>query len=138
MSSFGKLTKIMPNQYDEVNAIMRSILRAPEENGKNLIVTRKFKEKYVSAKTTNKDGSTGTKDSWDGTYIPSGYKDTPYLVQCNVEQWYDKDEMAFKMRFDDCRLNMGLTGSVLTDSEIDFMVIASMIYEDDFNEGDWT
>jgi len=68
MAFLGKLTKVMPHNYVEVNSEYRRLLDDAQHSKKNLIIPQKLKAEYVEGQTT-------------GNYEISGFSESKYVVQ---------------------------------------------------------
>ena len=121
MARFGKLTQVMPHMYGPVNEEFRNLLYIAYSSGKNIILTHKKKEEYVASKA-NPAISNRT-----GKYIRSGFADSPYMVQVNIDLWRDPDE-GFKARIMDCRQNADIIGMELYGEDINFPMLASLVF----------
>lgn len=79
LALLGKLTKVMPHNYAEVNTYMRVFLQDLMENEKlNIIITHKVKKEYG----TMTDANGAKKEAWTGKYEMAGFAD--YLFQANL------------------------------------------------------
>lgn len=73
---FGKLTKVMPHHYTQVNSLMRDLVRAAFDSNVNVIWLHKLKAEW-------KDNSEG-KGRKTGVLERAGFDGMAYLVQANL------------------------------------------------------
>ena len=73
---FGKLTKVMPHHYTQVNSLMRDLVRAAFDSSVNVIWLHKLKAEW-------KDNAEG-KGRKTGVLERSGFEGMAYLVQANL------------------------------------------------------
>lgn len=128
MYKFGKLTQVMPTQYGPVNDEYRELIRLAFGSDKNLILLHKMKEEYVASKANPAIANR------TGGYIRAGFNDTPYLVQMNL--LLDRNEEGFTCKILDCRQNPTLTGMILTNDDINFQMIGTLVFPET-SEDDW-
>jgi len=128
MARFGKILQVMPHMYAPVNAEFRDLIYMAYSSNKNLILTHKKKEEYVADKK-NPAISNRT-----GKYIRSGFSDSAYMVQVNLN--LDRDDQGFVATILDCRQNPFVVGLELRDEMINFPTLASLVLPET-SEGDW-
>lgn len=92
LARLGKLAKVMPHQYVEVNAEHTKLLKDAYASDKNVILIHKVKPVYVNDKRTDE-------------YEPAGYSDTPYIVQINLVAYYSEELEQYAVRIKNCRQN---------------------------------
>jgi hypothetical protein len=118
IARLGKLTQVMPFHYGPVNRemsdLVKDIVSTPDLVS---IFIHKVKKEYRE----NKKGE----DSWTGKWERSGFGDMPYLVDANLEHYYDRDTGEFGVRVLDCRQNMGMVGIEYPGEACRFDVVAS-------------
>jgi hypothetical protein len=107
MAYLGKLTKVMPHNYTEVNSVFRKFIREVYDTDKNLILIMKQKPVYVN-------------DTRTGEWEASGFSDTKYLVQCNAEAFRgrsrldsDDEDSTWRLQILDNRLTPDITDTEL-------------------------
>ncbi len=78
LAGFGKLNKIPPHLYDEVNAAYRRLIRlVRQQSFTSLILLHKLKAEYKND-DSGKGFATGKKKR-------SGFSETGFLVDCNIK-----------------------------------------------------
>lgn len=135
LGGFGKLNKIPPHLYDEVNAAYRRLIRlVRQQSFTSLILVHKLKNEYKND-DSGKGFATGRKKR-------SGFGETGFLVDCNIKLYRlpptecDKDDLGFRLEVIDCGANAELRGLVLANEMISFPQLAVMIYPDT-THADW-
>jgi len=121
MARFGT-AKAMPYMYGPVNREYRELVREAYIYDKNLILIHKMKSQYVNDKST-------------GKYERSGFSETGFLVQMNMEcyRYPVTDGGEFSVYISDCRHDPELAGEELIGPLATFPMVASMIIPD----ADW-
>lgn len=137
LAEFGKLTKVLPIKYTNVNAGFMSLVRKSYSYKKNVIYIHKLKESY-----TNTDGD--AVGEWDGTYKRAGFKGIGGLVQVVIRM--DKRRVVskktgqkrtqFGFEIIDCRLDPHVEGNTYWGAEATFKNLAQTLIPDS-DEGDW-
>ena len=122
LAAFGKLDKVMPHQYAEVNQQMTRLIKLAYDSEANLILTHRLKEQWVNDKRT-------------GLYEFAGMKDIPFLVQAHARLWTDGD--GYHLKVGTCRQNAGVVGLELVNGMISFPALAGFVFPDS-EEKDWT
>jgi hypothetical protein len=115
LAAFGKLDKVMPHQYAEVNQQMTRLIKLAYDSEANLIITHRLKEQWVNDKKT-------------GLYEFSGMKDVPFLVQAHARMWNGED--GYHLRVGKCRQNATVVGLELTNGMITFPTLAQFVFPD--------
>jgi AAA domain-containing protein len=121
LSAFGKLEKVMPHQYAEVNQTMTRLIKLAYDSEANLLLTHRLKEQWINDKRT-------------GQYEFSGMKDIPFLVQAHARMWTDAE--GYHLRVGKCRQNASVVGLELTNDMITFPTLAQFVFPDS-TESDW-
>jgi hypothetical protein len=131
LAAFGKLTQVMPHHYVEVNAEFRALIKqAYERKDLNAIFIHKVKKEYK----TNREG----KDVWSGRWERSGFGDMPYLVDCNVRNYFDRESKEFGIEILDSRMEMSsAVGTQLTGDLCSFEMLAETLFPDTQGTGYW-
>lgn len=156
LAAFGKLTQIPGIMYTQVNAARRSLITHCYDSGKNVIMSNKVKDEYVTEydaagnPVTNKDGSERRVKS--GNLERQGFGDYNYLYQVHIRHHYVKPEpinleaLPVKDRLAAIRSGMTMTegvwgieilkckvkteieGQVLWGDKCNFMGLVELIY----------
>jgi AAA domain len=121
LAAFGKLEKVMPHQYTEVNQQMTRLIKLAYDSDANLLLTHRLKEQWINDKKT-------------GLYEFSGMKDVPYLVQAHARMW--TDEQGYHLKVGKCRQNATVIGLELVNEMISFPTLAQFVFPDS-EEKDW-
>ena len=99
LAAFGKLTQVLPHHYTQVNAEFTALVKeAYNRLDLNVIFVHKQKKQYK----TNKDG----KDAWTGKWERAGFGDLPYLVDVNLNHYFNRETKEFGVGVIDSRVNM--------------------------------
>jgi hypothetical protein len=151
---FGKLTKVLPHHYTQVNAGMRDLVRAAYESDVNVIwlhvLDAQWKENMEGkARKTSVMERVGFKRMANLVQTnllayrvpPAGRKiqwqwgeDEPYVFDAEPRE--DEDDLGFRLRFGNSRHNPGLQGTELANDQITFAQVAMMLMPDSTPE-DW-
>jgi len=115
LARFGRLDKILPVKYQEVNSEMRQLVRDGYAHPKTVVWIHKMKDEYVDNKST-------------GKMKMDGMGEIPYLVQVNMTTYYDAESRMHHVRIDDCRQNADLFGMELPAVGLGFAEILELIY----------
>jgi hypothetical protein len=121
LAAFGKLDKVMPHQYAEVNQQMTRLIKLAYDSEANLLVTHRLKEQWINDKRT-------------GLYEFAGMKDIPFLVQAHARMWVDQD--GYHLKVGKCRQNATVVGLELLNEMITFPTLAQFVFPDS-NLEDW-
>ena len=124
LAKFGRLEKVPPLMYTELNREFREMIDAAFNHDKNLILITKNKKQYVKRDADDKG-------SWNGKYEASGFTDLPYIVQANLRSRLEVGGAGVKpyIEFINCRQNMALKGSELEGDLATFPWVASYIID---------
>jgi hypothetical protein len=122
LAAFGKLDKVMPHQYAEVNQAMTRLIKLAYDSEANLLITHRLKEQWINDKRT-------------GLYEFAGMKDIPFLVQAHARMW--TDEQGYHLKVGKCRQNASVVGLELVNEMITFPTLAQFVFPDS-DEKDWT
>lgn len=151
---FGRLTKVMPHHYSQVNAKMRDMVRAALESDVNVIWLHQLDCQWKE----NLEGKARKTNILERV----GFKRMANLVQANllvyrdVEggreikwKWGEEDpyifdtdgrdegkDLGFRLRFGNCRQDPTLVGMELRNDMVDFKAVAQML-QPDSSEDDW-
>lgn len=109
MARHGKLTQVMPQHYTATNAEMREVVTSVFERlDLNALFLHKMKKQYKAR---------GDKEVWTGAWERAGFGDMPYLVDMNLEPYFNHDTMRFGIRVLDCpRSNPAVIGQEFEDA----------------------
>lgn len=146
LAAFGKLAQVMPHHYTEVNSEFKAMIKAADENPVlNSIWIHKKKKEY-------KTGS-GGKDSWSGKYERAGFGDMPFLVDVNLEHFFQPAgamvpdgnggnetlaEGRFGVRVIDSRINMlSVVGQEFTGEVCNFQELAYALFPETYGSDVW-
>jgi len=129
MAHLGRLEKVPPLKYTELNRDFADFIRAAYDSHCNLILTHKVKKEYVS-----KPGS--DMGSWNGKYERAGFGDIDFLAQIVLEhdRVTTKDENGtpsteFIVRILDCRINPSVIGMELQGPDMcTFEFLKDLVY----------
>lgn len=155
LCEFGKLTKVMPHHYTEVNGFMRDLVRAAFDADVNVIWLHKLKAEWKD-NAEGKGRKTGVleRDGFDGmSYlvqanllayrVPANQVDTTNVKWKSGEGLYevpldprDGDDMGFRLVVGNSRHNPSLEGLILQNDQITFPTIAKMMLPESSDE-DW-
>jgi len=114
MAMLGKLEQVQPYHYGPVNRRMRNLLNTIKDSNKNAVFLSKKSGEYVN-------------DRYTGKLVRAGFKDTPYVVQMNLDLWFDQEDRVFKMRVLDSRHDPDLVDWILEGDEIGFETLLEQI-----------
>jgi hypothetical protein len=125
LAELGRLEKVPPLKYTQLNRMFREMIDAAFTHDKNLILICKYKKQYVSRKDDDAMGS------WNGKYEPAGFNDLPYIVQANLRTRMEVGDMGAQGTVEvvNCRQNMQMNGEVFEGEMASFPFVASMIIE---------
>jgi hypothetical protein len=121
LAAFGKLEKVMPHQYTEVNQSMVRLMNLAYDSDANLLMTHRLKEQWVNDKRT-------------GLFEFAGMKEIPYRVQAHARMW--TDEHGYHLRVGKCRQNASVVGLELMNDMIAFPTLAQFVFPES-EEKDW-
>lgn len=146
LAEFGKLQQVMPHHYTTVNSEFKALIKAADENPiLNSIWIHKKKKEYK----TKSDG----KDSWTGKWERSGFGDMPFLVDVNLEHFFQPsgsvvkdsggnpinlEEGRFGIRVIDSRINMlSVVGQEFVAEQCSFEELAVALYPETYGTKTW-
>lgn len=140
MAVLGKIVKVPPLLYTQVNSDRRAIYARLFDCGKNVIATNKLKKHYVPLIKKGKVelGSDGKPiREWDGTYERQGFEDQEYLWEIQLRHLKggrdenendDRHPGEFGVRIMKCKPNMSLEGFELWGEECNFSTLVEVVY----------
>jgi len=111
MARFGKTTQVPPQLYVALNAEMRELLTSVyERQDLNVLFIHKMKKEYKSKAGLDKE-------VWSGRWERAGFGDLPYIVDMNLENYFNHETMRFGVRVLDCpRSNPQVIGQEFEDA----------------------
>lgn len=121
LANFGKLTKVLPIKYTEVNAQRRAMIARAFDSGKIVIFTNKVKEEYDNSE----DDAIGKKT---GNVKRQGYQDQDYLYQLQLRHLYDAEKSRFGVKILRCKTDTTLQGMEFWGDECNFESVVTAIY----------
>lgn len=121
LASFGRLTKVLPFKYTEVNAERRAMVARAFDSGKIAIFTNKVKDEYDNSE----DDAIGKKT---GNVKRQGFADQDYLYQVQLRHLYDADKGRFGVKILRCKSDTTLQGMELWGDECNFQSLVTAIY----------
>lgn len=116
LSGLGRLGKVLPQKYGEVNAEMRKLIRdAYERPDLNLILLHPMRDEYAGNERTGKQ-------------IFSGFQGVPGLVQMVLRMWKSGNEYGGTII--DCRQKRALEGLDLPAAVLTFPQLLRLVHGD--------
>lgn len=132
LAEFGRLTKVPPLMYDQVNAARRKLYARCYDSGKVIIATARVRKVYANKLDHN--GAAVLKDNgdpvreWSGEYEKEGFRDGGYVWTINVFCFYDEAKREFGARILECKVNKKLNGQELLGADCNFETLVAMAY----------
>lgn len=125
IAHFGKLDKVLPHHYVEVNDIVRRLVLECHRFDSNVVFIHKSKEEYKNDKPT-------------GKMVRDGMRHMGYAVHSNITHSRDLVDgvNVFKLTVTDARQNMSLCGVEFVDEQVDFPYFGEMVFPNS-TEADW-
>jgi hypothetical protein len=126
LACFGRLEKIPPVLYTEVNNDFRQLLRMARESDKNVIFIHKIKKEWVSSK--DQDGK--TKSDWFGNWERAGFADLGYNVHVQLETFKRHTDKGTEFGFMvlDCRQNPAIEQLTFTGEDASFSALIEQVF----------
>lgn len=121
LAAFGKLTRVLPIKYTQVNAERRAMIARAFDSGKIVIFTNKVKEEYDNSD----EDAIGKKT---GEVKRQGFADQDYLYQVQLRHLHDPSKNRFGIKILRCKSDTTLQGLELWDEECNFESLVSAIY----------
>jgi len=117
LAHFGKLTQVMPHNYQEVNNEWKDLLRTAYDSPMNTIFIHKMKPKWVNNARTSE-------------FELAGFADMCYLSQINLttHRTGEGENIEFSVSVDDCRINHRVGGEFLEGPMCDFNILLSLVH----------
>jgi len=132
LAEFGRLTKVPPNLYDNVNAARRAMYARAYDSGKIFIATNRVRKVYIDK--LDSKGNPVINDAgnvvrvWNGEYERQGFGDQDYLWQVHCRCYRDKDSGEFGLEITKCKMNKELEGYTLTGGDCNFQGLVQTIF----------
>lgn len=123
LARLGKLAKVLPHQYTEVNAEHKDLLMQVFDTDKNLVLLHKEKPLYLNDKRTDQ-------------YEAQCFSGTPFIAQAICKVYRDPKTLEFMLEVADSRRNPDLKGLSLPISDIHagFGLLYSLIYGEEMSQ----
>ena len=117
LSHFGKLSQILPHNYQEVNNEWRDLLRTAYDSPLNTVFIHKMKPKWVNNTRTNE-------------YELSGFSEMDYLSQINLVTYREGEgvDVAFSVFVKDCRQDPKIGGEILRGDMCTFGFLLDLVH----------
>jgi hypothetical protein len=132
LAEFGRLTKVPPLMYDQVNAARRALYARCYDSGKIVIATSRVRKVYAD-KTNPATGAVMLKDNgdpvreWTGEYEKEGFRDAGFVWTIRCATRYEPDQ-GFGLRILECKVNKAVEGQELWGEECTFAGLVSLAY----------
>jgi hypothetical protein len=134
LAEFGRLTKVPPLMYDQVNSARRALYSRCYDSGKIVIGTARVKKVYAdkldaSGRVVLKEDGSPVRE-WNGEYDKVGFQDGGYAWTVSCYCMYDEAKNVFGVRIVDCKVDKlhGLKGQELWGMDCNFESLAAMVY----------
>lgn len=134
LAEFGRLSKVPPNMYDNVNAARRVMYNRAFDSGKIFIATNRVRKVYIDK--LNSKGEPELNNSgnvvrvWNGEYERQGFSDQDYLWQVHLRMDYDREKEKFSATITKCKPQRSLEGYSLEGDECNFQGLVQTIFPD--------
>lgn len=131
LAEFGRLSKVPPTLYDQVNGARRAMIARMYDANKIVIATNRVRRTFITEfkpDGTPKLNSSGNEVRvWNGEYERQGFNDTDYLWQVQLRH-YRNDNGEFCVRIEKCKADMKLRGMELIGDDCNFPSLVQCIY----------
>lgn len=144
----GRLEKVPSMAYADSDALWKAFLARHYESGKNIIITHKMKDEYVSKLDPITHKPVGDEKVKSGVKIRQGHRDHEYLYTIQLEHLFEPAEtsviesgpragkmrtitnMRWGIKLIRCKMNRALEGTVLWSDKGDcnFQGLIKLIY----------
>lgn len=135
LAAFGKLAKVPPYLYDEVNAARRALYARCYDSRKIVIATNKVKKQYIDKLDDRGKvvmGADGKAESiWTGEYERQGFRDQTYVWAVELRCLYEPDKNGdhrHGVQVISCKANMQMRGMKFWGEECNFETVMSALY----------
>lgn len=120
MAKFGRLNKVPPSAYREVNTAFEALLNKPKAAKKNLILLSRTKPEW-----TNDSSGIGKPT---GRVLRAGYQSLESITEINLKVKFSVEEGKFSVMVKNCgMLDPFWAGQEFTGAEVELPFIASAI-----------
>lgn len=129
LARLGKLTKVLPHNYVEVNSEFSGLFNGAYELRPdiNVCIIHKVKKQYVASR---KDAD---KEVWNGKMERAGFEAMRYICDANLRHSYDPDAGEFVSKILDSRYNMlSAIGEELSGENNNWETVASLLADESF------
>lgn len=120
LAEFGRLSKVPPNLYDNVNAARRAMYARAWDSGKIVIATNRVRKVFVTkinpiTQKPELNNSGNEVREWDGNYERQGFSDQEYLwgIQLRHMKRDGKSGPEWGIRITKCKADNALVGQEL-------------------------
>lgn len=132
LAEFGRLTKVPPLMYDQVNAARRALYARCYDSGKIVIGTARVRKVYADKRDHNgnvilKDDGNPVRE-WTGEFEKQGFADGGYVWTIQCFCFYDAERQEFGIRIRECKVNKRMNGMELRGQDCNFASLVSMVY----------
>ncbi len=132
LAEFGRLTKVPPLMYDQVNAARRALYARCYDSGKIVIATARVRKVWADKKDAGgrpvlKDNGEAVRE-WTGEYEKEGFRDGGYVWTIECFCLYDEVKQQFGIRIVECKVDKRLNGQELWGNECNFATLVSFVY----------
>lgn len=137
MAVLGRIAKVPPLLYTQVNADRRAIYARIFDAGKNTVATNKLKKHYANKMKNGKverDKNGEPIREWDGSYERQGFEDQDYLWDIQLRHLQgNRDDPEnhsgeWGIRILKCKPNVNLVGFELWGDECNFPTLVEVAY----------
>lgn len=125
MAEFGKLSKIPPMKYGEVNAQFEALVLSATDYPVNVCFAHRMKQEYAA-------DTAGGMANKTGEWIPTGYGQMPYVVQVAIEQAWNEQKNVPALRINRSRFDQRKAGVVLEGDMCNFPTLGMFIHGPEF------
>jgi hypothetical protein len=135
LAEFGRLSKVPPNLYDNVNAARRAMYARAHDSGKIIIASNRIRKVYVD-KTNPITGAIETNAQgnavrvWNGDYERQGFGDQDYLfgIQLRNMKRDGKNGPEWGIQIRECKADSSLKGMELWGEDCNFASLVQAVY----------
>lgn len=124
LAAFGKLDKVPPHKYTEVNAARRALYARAFDSRKVCIFTSKLKEEYETV--TNKKGEEIRQKT--GKDKRQGFDDHDYLFALQLRHLYKPASREWGVRILRCKADTSVEGYELWNEECNLSTVLQTCY----------
>lgn len=132
LAEFGRLSKVPPNLYDNVNGARRAMYARAYDSGKIIFATNKVRKSYVTKLDANGKPEVNNSGNevriWDGGFERQGFSDQEYLWSIQLRHKYDPDKKVWGVRLMKCKAQPKLVGYELWGDDCNFAALVQTVY----------